>query len=79
MDVGAWRLSLRATARRDSSERRSQKVAALHWLTQAEELHDALLVQLRVDPFLDPIRKDAQFKAIDGRLNFPPQLTLCRR
>jgi hypothetical protein len=46
-------------------------VAALHWLTQAEELHDALLVQLRVDPFLQPIRKEPQFKAIEGRLNIP--------
>jgi TolB-like protein/lipoprotein NlpI len=47
------------------------KVSALHWLAQAEQLHDASLVELRVDPFLDPIRNEPQFKAIEGRLNFP--------
>jgi serine/threonine-protein kinase len=46
--------------------------SALHWLSQAEQLHDATLVELRVDPFLDPIRNEPQFKAIEGRLNFPP-------
>jgi serine/threonine-protein kinase len=48
------------------------KASALHWLTEAEELHDPLLVQMRVDPLLDPIRNEPQFKAIEGRLNFPP-------
>jgi TolB-like protein/Tfp pilus assembly protein PilF len=48
------------------------KPAAMHWLGQAEQLHDAALVELRVDPFLDPIRNEPQWKAIAGRLNFPP-------
>jgi len=43
----------------------------LHWLNQAEQLHDAALVELRVDPLLDPIRTEPQFVAIEGRLNFP--------
>jgi hypothetical protein len=31
------------------------KAAAMHWLARAEQLHDALLVQLRVDPLLAAI------------------------
>jgi hypothetical protein len=46
--------------------------AALHWLGEAERLHDATLVELRVDSLLDPIRNEPQFKTIDGRMNFPP-------
>lgn len=48
------------------------KAAALHWLAQAEQQHDATLVHVRVDSFLDPIRNEPQFKAIEARLNYPP-------
>jgi TolB-like protein/Tfp pilus assembly protein PilF len=47
------------------------KASALHWLNQAEQLHDAALVELRVDPLLDPFRTEPRFVAIEGRLNFP--------
>ena len=46
--------------------------SALNWLAQAEQLHDVAIVQLRVDPFLDPIRHEPQFEAIESRLHFPP-------
>jgi tetratricopeptide (TPR) repeat protein len=48
------------------------KVSALHWLAEAERTHDAALPELRVDPFLDPIRNEPEFKTIEARLNFPP-------
>ena len=45
---------------------------ALQWLTKAENLRDPLLWLLQVDWQLDPIRNEAQFKAILARMNFPP-------
>jgi thioredoxin-like negative regulator of GroEL len=48
------------------------RASALHWLAEAERLHDAALPELRVDSLLDPIRNEPQFKAIEARLNFPP-------
>jgi serine/threonine-protein kinase len=48
------------------------KASALRWLGEAQQLHDAASVELRVDLFLDPIRDEPQFKVIEGRLNFPP-------
>ena len=32
---------------------------------------DSGLTSMQVDPFLDPLRQDPRFKAIEGRLNFP--------
>jgi tetratricopeptide (TPR) repeat protein len=46
--------------------------AALQWLRTAEQLHDPGLSWMKVDWELDPIRNDAQFKAIEARLKFPP-------
>jgi TolB-like protein/Flp pilus assembly protein TadD len=46
--------------------------AALQWLTKAERLHDWLLVLLKIDPLLDPIRNEPQFKALLARMKFPP-------
>jgi tetratricopeptide (TPR) repeat protein len=45
---------------------------ALQWLTKADRLLDPRLVYIKVDPELDPIRNEPQFKAIEARLNFPP-------
>jgi TolB-like protein len=45
---------------------------ALQWLTKAERLRDPAFQGLRVDPQLDPIRNEPQFKAIETRMNFPP-------
>ena len=46
--------------------------AALQWLTKAERLHDWLIVLLKIDPLLDPIRNEPQFKALLARMKFPP-------
>jgi hypothetical protein len=44
----------------------------LQWLTKAERLRDPAFQALRVDPQLDPIRNEPQFKAIETRMNLPP-------
>ena len=41
-------------------------------LESAWELRDAGLGYLRVDPLVDPLRKDPRFTVIESRLNFPP-------
>jgi TolB-like protein/Tfp pilus assembly protein PilF len=46
--------------------------AALQWLHKAVEARDSLLVLLKVDWQLDPIRNEPEFKAIEARLKFPP-------
>jgi adenylate cyclase len=46
--------------------------AALQWLTKAERLHDWQLGLLKIDPLLDPIRNEPQFKAMLARMKFPP-------
>lgn len=44
---------------------------ALDWLEKAYALRDPGLEELKVDPFLDPIRDEPRFKAIVRLLNFP--------
>lgn len=44
---------------------------ALDWLETALRLRDGGLVQLRVDPLLDPIRSEPRFKAVLRQLQFP--------
>jgi TolB-like protein/Tfp pilus assembly protein PilF len=44
---------------------------ALQWLKTAERVYDPDLVNLKVDPLLDPIRNEPEFKALEERLNFP--------
>ncbi len=44
---------------------------ALDWLEAGERLHDGGLVLLKVDPFLDPLRKEPRFQAIERGLRFP--------
>jgi tetratricopeptide (TPR) repeat protein len=46
--------------------------AALQSLLRAERAHDIYLVFLKVDPLLDPIRNEPQFKAFLARMKFPP-------
>jgi len=46
--------------------------AALRWLDRAVLAHDQYLSRLKVDPLLDPIRNEPQFKALVARMNFPP-------
>jgi TolB-like protein len=47
-------------------------VSALQWLTKEEQLRGPELSGLKVDPLLDPIRNEPQFKALLARMNFPP-------
>jgi serine/threonine-protein kinase len=44
---------------------------ALTWLETALRLRDPNLVNLKVDPFLDPLRKEPRFRAIERELRFP--------
>jgi TolB-like protein/Flp pilus assembly protein TadD len=46
--------------------------AALDWLATAERTRAAALQFLKVSWFLDPIRAEPEFKALERRLNFPP-------
>lgn len=48
------------------------KAEALRWLAKAVQLRDGYLKDLKVNPLLDPIRNEPQFKAILAQLNFPP-------
>jgi TolB-like protein len=46
--------------------------AALDWLATAERTRGAALQTLKVSWFLDPIRNEPEFKALERRLHFPP-------
>ena len=48
------------------------KEEALRWLAEAEQRHDLDLLSMKVDWYLDPIRNEPQFKAIEARMKFPP-------
>jgi TolB-like protein len=45
---------------------------ALQWLAKVEQLRVSGLQFLKVDPLLDPIRNEPQFKALVVRMKFPP-------
>ena len=45
---------------------------AMHWLEKAYALSNSGLNEMKVSPFLDPIRKITEFAEIERRLNFPP-------
>lgn len=49
----------------------NQVPAALQWLEKAYALQDAGLDEIKVDPFLDPIRNEPRFNEIVRRLDFP--------
>jgi len=44
---------------------------ALDWLEVANRLKDPGLAWLKVDPLLDPLRKEPRFQQIERKLNFP--------
>ncbi len=44
---------------------------ALDWLETALRLRDPGLVELKLDPLLDPLRKERRFQAIERELRFP--------
>ncbi|MBV8143736.1 MAG: hypothetical protein JO184_01925, partial [Gammaproteobacteria bacterium] len=44
---------------------------ALEWLETALRLRDPGLTELKADPFLDPLRKEPCFQAIERALAFP--------
>jgi tetratricopeptide (TPR) repeat protein len=48
-----------------------QPRAALAWLAKAVELEDPGLLAIKVDPFLDPIRKLPEFEKIVHKLDLP--------
>jgi tetratricopeptide (TPR) repeat protein len=48
------------------------KAEALQWLNKADKLGGESIQYIRVDPLLDPIRDDPEYKAIEARQRFPP-------
>jgi tetratricopeptide (TPR) repeat protein len=46
--------------------------AAMRWLAKVEQLRVSGLQFLKVDPLLDPIRNEPQFKVLLARMKFPP-------
>jgi tetratricopeptide (TPR) repeat protein len=44
---------------------------ALEWLGRGVRLPDAGVVYVKVDPLMDPLRKDPRFQAIERDLQFP--------
>lgn len=51
---------------------RGNTAKALECLEKAMRVRDLELEQLRVDPFLDPLRGEPRFQAIERELKFPP-------
>lgn len=44
---------------------------ALEWLETALRLRDPGLIRLKVEPLLDPLRKEPRFQALMRELEFP--------
>ena len=44
---------------------------ALEWLETALRLHDPGLIRLKIEPLLDPLRKEPRFQALIRELKFP--------
>jgi len=44
---------------------------ALEWLETAYRMHDPGLVDLKVEPMLDPLRQEPRYKEIEHQLKFP--------
>ena len=47
------------------------RAKALEWLETALRLRDSSLVLLKTDPFLDPLRNELRFQALEKALKFP--------
>jgi TolB-like protein len=47
------------------------RAKALEWLATAMRVRDTELVSLKVDPLIDPLRKEPRFQAIERALKFP--------
>ena len=50
---------------------RGDRKAALDWLEKAMRLRDPGLVSTKVDPLMDPLRKEPRFQAVMQELQFP--------
>jgi TolB-like protein/DNA-binding winged helix-turn-helix (wHTH) protein/Flp pilus assembly protein TadD len=48
-----------------------EKAQALQWLTTAVKFKDGGLIDIKVDPLLDPVREEKEFVEIVEGLNFP--------
>jgi TolB-like protein/Flp pilus assembly protein TadD len=44
---------------------------ALKWLDTASRLRDTDLLQMKTDPFMDPLRQEPRFQAVERELKFP--------
>ena len=44
---------------------------ALEWLEKALQLRDEALQVLKTDPYVDPLRKEPRFQAVERALKFP--------
>ena len=49
-----------------------EKEQAFAWLQKAVQERSPMLVNLKVDPALDPLRSDARFRTIMQRVGLPP-------
>jgi len=49
-----------------------QRAEALHWLHRAVALHDPGLLEIRIDPLLDPIRSTQDYKDVEAAIGMPP-------
>jgi len=49
-----------------------QSQKAIDWLEVALRVRDPGIDSLKVDPFLDPLRKEPRFQAIERAMKFPP-------
>jgi serine/threonine-protein kinase len=49
-----------------------EKEEALAWLEEAYKKHDSVLLHLKVDPRIDPLRADPRFQDLLRRMNFLP-------
>jgi tetratricopeptide (TPR) repeat protein len=47
------------------------RLKALEWLDTAMRLSDSGLEYLKIDPLMDPLRKDPRFQAVMRKLKFP--------
>jgi TolB-like protein len=47
------------------------RLKSLEWLETAVQVRDPGLIFLKMDPLLDPLRKDPRFQAIERELQFP--------